>query len=88
MVGDFATAPDVGRRSPVISLKSVVFPVPFRPTIPHRSPSATVNVMSLNNVVAPNSTDAPETDMRVNFDSCFNVVASRNVNEVSDGPVA
>jgi hypothetical protein len=41
-----------------------------------------VNVMSLNNVVAPNSTDAFETDMRVNFDSCFDVVTSRNVNHV------
>jgi hypothetical protein len=50
--------------------------------MPHRSPSATVNVMSLNNVVAPNSTDAFETDMRVNFDSCFDVVTSRNVNHV------
>ena len=46
--------------SPVMRRNSVVFPVPFRPTIPHRSPVATVNVMSVNSVVAPNSTATPD----------------------------
>ncbi len=52
------TLPRVGASSPVRSRKSVVFPVPFRPMTPHRSPLATVNVTSLNSVVAPNSTAA------------------------------
>src|SRR5258705_11404133 len=44
-----------------MSLNSVVLPVPLRPTTPQRSPAATVNVMSVNSVVAPNSTAAPLT---------------------------
>ena len=35
------TSPSVGWSSPVISRKRVVFPAPFRPTIPQRSPAET-----------------------------------------------
>src|SRR6476661_2611001 len=59
------TVPTVGSIAPVISLNSVVLPVPFRPTIPHRSPEVTVKVMSRNRVVAPKSTPAPPTDICV-----------------------
>src|SRR6266481_6378549 len=51
--------PRVGSRSPVSSRKSVVFPVPFRPTMPQRSPGATVKVTSENSLVAPKSTPTP-----------------------------
>src|SRR5256885_6651207 len=51
--------PRVGSISPVSSRKRVVFPVPFRPTMPQRSPGATVNVTSENNFVAPKSTPTP-----------------------------
>src|SRR6476660_7277432 len=59
------TVPTVGSIAPVISLNSVVLPVPFRPTIPQRSPELTVKVMSRNKVVAPKSTPAPPTDICV-----------------------
>lgn len=81
-----ATAPVVGRCAPVINLNSVVFPIPFRPTMPHRSPSAMVKVMSLNSVFAPKSTDAFETDISVNYGSGLNVVTARNVTEVPPYP--
>ncbi len=55
------TVPRLGASAPVSSLNSVVFPVPFRPTTPHRSPAAMVNVTSENRVVAPNSTATPPT---------------------------
>ena len=42
--------------SPVMRRKSVVLPVPFRPTTPQRSPAATVKVTSEKMVVAPKST--------------------------------
>src|SRR5512141_1486585 len=51
--------PRVGSSSPVSSRKRVVFPVPFRPTMPQRSPGATVNETSENRVVAPKSTPTP-----------------------------
>src|SRR6476661_1007841 len=59
------TVPVLGSMSPVISLNSVVLPVPFRPTMPHRSPALTVKVMSRNRVVAPKSTPAPPTEIWV-----------------------
>jgi hypothetical protein len=52
--------PRVGDSSPVSRRKSVVLPVPLRPTIPHRSRAATVNVTSENSVNAPKSTPTPE----------------------------
>src|SRR5688500_10416170 len=60
-----ATLPVLGARSPVRMRKSVVLPMPFRPTIPHRSPRAMVKVMFLNSVVAPNSTPALERAIRL-----------------------
>src|SRR5207244_5426719 len=51
--------PRVGSRSPVSSRKRVVFPVPLRPTMPHRSPGATVKDTSENSLVAPKSTPTP-----------------------------
>src|SRR5881628_1114821 len=48
--------PRVGSRSPVSSRNRVVFPVPFRPTMPQRSPGATVKETSENRFVAPKST--------------------------------
>ena len=47
------TLPVVGCSAPVIRLKRVVFPLPFRPTTPHFSPGSTVNVTSLRRSVAP-----------------------------------
>src|SRR6476661_9885927 len=61
------TVPVLGSMSPVIILNSVVLPVPFRPTIPHRSPALTVKVMSRNRVVAPKLTPAAPTDICVIF---------------------
>src|SRR5213592_1167276 len=51
--------PRVGSRSPVSSRNRVVFPLPLRPTMPQRSPGATVKVMSENSFVAPKSTPTP-----------------------------
>src|SRR3989449_2351181 len=48
--------PRVGSRSPVSSRNRVVFPVPFRPRMPQRSPGATVKETSENSFVAPKST--------------------------------
>src|SRR6185437_4545139 len=60
-----AITPAVGVISPVMRWKSVVLPMPFRPTMPQRSPAATVNVMSRKSVVAPNSTAVPEMEICV-----------------------
>ena len=51
--------PRVGSSSPVSSRKSVVFPDPLRPTMPHRSPGATVKETFENRVVSPKSTPTP-----------------------------
>src|SRR5207244_12309583 len=51
--------PRVGSTSPVSSRKRVVFPVPLRPTMPQRSPGATVKDTSENSLVAPKSTPTP-----------------------------
>src|SRR5438445_99517 len=51
--------PRVGSRSPVSNRNRVVFPVPFRPTMPQRSPSAIVKVTSEKSLVAPKSTPTP-----------------------------
>src|SRR5574338_1378831 len=59
------TEPQVGASAPVSNLNSVVFPVPLRPTMPHRSPAPTVKVTSRNSVVAPKSTPAPPTEICV-----------------------
>ena len=52
--------PRVGVSAPVIRRKRLVFPAPFRPTIPQRSPEPTVKVTSRNSIVAPNSTAMSE----------------------------
>lgn len=59
------TAPSVGCCEPVISRKSVVLPLPFRPSIAHRSPCPIVKVIPWNILLAPNSTPAFETDICV-----------------------
>src|SRR5438477_12530735 len=51
--------PRVGSRSPVSSRNRVVFPVPLRPTMPQRSPRATVKDTYENSLVAPKSTPTP-----------------------------
>ena len=48
--------PRVGSSAPVTRLNRVVFPVPFRPMMPHFSPDAIVNVTSRRIVLSPNST--------------------------------
>ena len=49
-----AIDPEVGSERSARRLNIVVFPDPFRPTIPQRSPLAMVNVTSVKRVVAPN----------------------------------
>src|SRR5438874_12476628 len=51
--------PRVGSSSPVSSRNNVVLPEPLRPTMPHRSPGATVNETFEKRVVAPKSTPTP-----------------------------
>jgi len=48
-----------------MSLKIDVLPAPLRPMMPHRSPSATVKVMFLNNSVAPKETPMLDSERRV-----------------------
>ncbi len=48
-----------------MTLKMEVFPAPFRPMMPHRSRSATVNVIFLKSSVAPNEMPTFETESRV-----------------------
>ena len=57
--------PSVGACTPVISLKRVVLPLPFRPTIPQRSPRPTVKVIPRKTLVAPNSTPTLDTEIWV-----------------------
>src|SRR5712692_811911 len=54
------TLPRAGDRLPSIKRNSVVLPAPLRPTMPHRSPPATLNVTSRKSRVAPNSTPTSE----------------------------
>ena len=51
-----------GARLPSISRSSVVLPAPLRPTMPQRSPAATVKFTSRSSVVAPNSTETSENE--------------------------
>src|SRR5437762_6668706 len=51
--------PRVGSSSPVSSRNNVVLPEPLRPTMPHRSPGATVNETFEKRVVSPKSTPTP-----------------------------
>ena len=48
-----------------MTLKIDVLPAPLRPMMPHRSPSATVNVMFLKSSVAPKDMPTLETERRV-----------------------
>ena len=48
-----------------MTLKIDVLPAPLRPMIPHRSPSATVNVMFLRSSVAPKEIPMLEQERRV-----------------------
>ena len=47
------TVPDVGGKSPVTQLSSVVLPAPFDPSTARRSPGRTLSVISVNAASAP-----------------------------------
>src|SRR6266700_5626394 len=51
--------PEVGGKSPVMQLNSVVFPAPLEPSTARRSPGRTVSVMSVSAASAPNSRVTP-----------------------------
>src|SRR3954447_25806250 len=51
--------PEVGRKSPVTQLNSVVLPAPFDPSTARRSPGRTVRVISVKAASAPNSRVTP-----------------------------
>src|SRR5258707_12549781 len=51
--------PEVGGKSPVMQLNSVVFPAPLEPSTARRSPGRTVSVTSVSAASAPNSRDTP-----------------------------
>src|SRR4029077_19409328 len=51
--------PEVGGKSPVIQLNSVVFPAPLEPSTARRSPGRTVSVTSVSAANAPNSRVTP-----------------------------
>src|SRR5713226_2295131 len=51
--------PEVGGKSPVIQLKSVVFPAPLEPSTARRSPGRTVSVTSVSAASAPKSRVTP-----------------------------
>ena len=48
------TVPDVGGKSPVTQLSSVVLPAPFDPSTARRSPGRTLSVISVSAASAPN----------------------------------
>src|SRR6202048_1403712 len=51
--------PEVGGKSPVMQLKSVVFPAPLEPSTARRSPGRTVSVTSVSAASAPKSRVTP-----------------------------
>src|SRR3984893_14954180 len=51
--------PEVGGKSPVIQLKSVVFPAPLEPSTARRSPGRTVSVTSVSAASAPKNRVTP-----------------------------
>src|ERR1700722_4561707 len=51
--------PEVGGKSPVIQLNSVVFPAPLEPSTARRSPGRTVSVTSVSAASAPNNRVTP-----------------------------
>src|SRR5512133_979259 len=51
--------PEVGGKSPVTQLNSVVLPAPLEPSTARRSPGRTVSVMSVSAASAPNSRVTP-----------------------------
>src|SRR5260221_6407638 len=51
--------PEVGGKSPVMQLNSVVFPAPLEPSTARRSPGRTVSVTSVSGASAPNSRVTP-----------------------------
>src|SRR5712672_932538 len=51
--------PEVGGKSPVMQLNSVVFPAPLEPSTAGRSPGRTVSVMSVSAASAPKSRVTP-----------------------------
>src|SRR5205085_8403903 len=57
--------PEDGRKSPVMQLKSVVFPAPFEPSTARRSPGRTVIVTSVRAASAPNNRVTPRSSSAV-----------------------
>src|SRR6202140_2019417 len=51
--------PELGRKSPVMQLNSVVLPAPLEPSTARRSPGRTVSVTSVSAASAPNSRVTP-----------------------------
>src|SRR4030088_2984096 len=51
--------PEVGGKSPVMQLNSVVLPAPLEPSTARRSPGRTVSVTSVSAANAPNSRVTP-----------------------------
>src|SRR5580692_768738 len=51
--------PEVGGKSPVMQLNSVVFPAPLEPSTARRSPGRTVSVTSVSAASAPNNRVTP-----------------------------
>src|SRR5580693_7177284 len=51
--------PELGGKSPVMQLKSVVLPAPLEPSTARRSPGRTVIVMSISAASAPNMRVTP-----------------------------
>src|ERR1700676_3453828 len=51
--------PEVGGKSPVMQLNSVVLPAPLEPSTARRSPGRTVSVTSVSAASAPNSRVTP-----------------------------
>src|SRR5438105_7029658 len=89
--------PEDGRKSPVMQLKSVVFPAPFEPSTARRSPGRTVMVTSVraasapNNRVTPRSSSAasaPTTERRCATLSMARSLARRSLRLHCAGPVA
>src|SRR6476469_3274004 len=53
------TVPEVGGKSPVTQLSSVVLPAPFDPSTARRSPGRTLSVMSIKAASAPKFRQSP-----------------------------
>ena len=55
--------PELGGKSPVMALNSVVLPAPFEPSTARRSPGRMLSVTSFNATSAPNMRVTPRNSM-------------------------